>query len=255
MKGEVVMKKKLMFFAGLLFFVSVSHADWMADAKARAVNVAEQQLEPLAGDLGSCLGGGLYGPVKNGGLLGFDIGIRTSFAGISDETKTNINGLKDKSYIPAGWLYVSKGLPFIGIDVFARLASVKIGSSDESIDLFGVGIEYTIIADKLIKPVPGVSVLAAVNTLSVTGVSARTVSVAATVSKKLPFITPFATFAIDKTEMIINLDSLDSVKPKKTNNRILIGLELRLIPFTYINIAASKVGSETGFQLGLGIKY
>jgi len=249
------MKRKLMFFAGLLFFVSVSYADWVDEAKAKLATEAEQALEPLTGDLGSCLGGGLYGPVKNGGLTGFDVGLRTSFAGISGDTKKNITTLKDKSYIPAGWLYISKGLPFIGIDVFARVASIKIGSSDESIDLFGAGLEYTVIEDKLIKPVPGVSVLAAVNTLSVTGVAAKTVSVAATVSKKLPFITPFATFAVDKTEMDIDLDDLGNVKPEKTTNRILIGLELRLIPFTYINIAASKAGSETGFQLGLGIKH
>ncbi|MCD6311279.1 MAG: hypothetical protein J7M11_02355, partial [Elusimicrobia bacterium] len=222
----------------------VAKADWIGDAKGQA----KAALEPLAGDLGAALGGGMYEPVKNGGLLGFDVGIRTSFAGLSNETKTNITSLKDSSYIPAAWLYASKGLPF-GIDVFARYASLKIEDSDKSIDLTGVGVQYTLIKDRLIKPIPGVSLLAAVNKLDAPGLDAQTISAAATVSKKLPFITPFVTLAMDKTEMEVL-----TVKPEKTQNRILAGIELRLIPFTYFNIAASKSGSETGFQLGIGIK-
>ncbi|MBU4133956.1 hypothetical protein KKH42_01380, partial [bacterium] len=208
----------------------------------------EAQLVPLAGDLGAALGGGMYEPVKNGGLLGFDIGIRTSFAGISQETKTSITGLKDSSYIPAVWLYASKGLP-LGIDIFARYASLKMESSAETIDLLGVGVQYTVLKDSLINPIPGVSLLLAVNNLSAPGLDAQTISAAATVSKKLPIITPFATLAMDKTTMEVL-----TFKPEKTQVRILAGIELRLIPFTYFNIAASKSGSETGFQLGIGIK-
>ncbi|PKN00020.1 MAG: hypothetical protein CVU78_03320 [Elusimicrobia bacterium HGW-Elusimicrobia-2] len=238
------MKKILIVMTAMILMTGIAKADWIGDAKLKL----EAELKPLAGDLGAALGGGMYEPVKNGGLFGFDVGIRTSFAGISNKTKANITSLKDSDYIPAAWLYASKGLPF-GIDIFGRYASLKIESSAETIDLTGFGIQYTLISDKLIKPVPGVSLLAAVNKLDAQGLDAQTITAAATVSKKLPFITPFATLAMDKTEMEVL-----TVKPKKTQNRILVGIELRLIPFTYFNIAASKSGSETGFQLGIGIK-
>lgn len=238
------MKKILIVMTAMIVMTGIVKADWIGDAKLKL----EAELEPLAGDLGAALGGGMYEPVKNGGLFGFDVGIRTSFAGISNKTKTNITSLRDSDYIPAAWLYASKGLPF-GIDIFGRYASLKIESSAETIDLTGFGIQYTLISDKLIKPIPGVSLLAAVNNLSAPGLDAQTITAAATVSKKLPFITPFATLAMDKTEMEVL-----TVKPKKTQNRILVGIELRLIPFTYFNIAASKSGSDTGFQLGIGIK-
>ncbi|MBA3066333.1 hypothetical protein KJ633_02975 [bacterium] len=238
------MKKILVVLTVMVVMAGVARADWIGDAQGKP----EAQLVPLAGDLGAALGGGMYEPVKNGGLLGFDIGIRTSFAGISQETKTSITGLKDSSYIPAVWLYASKGLP-LGIDIFARYASLKMESSAETIDLLGVGVQYTVLKDSLINPIPGVSLLLAVNNLSAPGLDAQTISAAATVSKKLPIITPFATLAMDKTTMEVL-----TVKPEKTQARILAGIELRLIPFTYFNIAASKSGSETGFQLGIGIK-
>ena len=250
------MKKILVVMTAMMVMTGVAKADWIGQAKDRALAVAEAQLKPLAGDLGAALGGGMYEPVKNGGLLGFDVGIRTSFAGISNNTKTNIPALNDSSYIPAAWLYASKGLP-LGIDVFGRYASLKIESSAETIDLTGFGIQYTLISDKLIKPIPGLSLLAAVNKLDAPNLDAQTISVAATVSKKLPIITPFVTLAMDKTEMEVALTGLglgNTVKPEKTQSRILVGIELRLIPFTYFNIAASKSGSETGFQLGIGIK-
>ncbi len=246
------MKNFLAVLTVMIVMAGVARADWISDVKAKALTEPNTYLEPLAGDLGAALGGGMYEPVKNGGLFGFDVGIRTSFAGISDKTKTNITSLKDSSYIPAAWLYASKGLPF-GIDVFARYASLKIESSAESIDLLGVGVQYTLIKDKLIKPIPGVSLLAAVNKLSAPGLDAQTISLAATASKKLPFITPFVTLAMDKTAMEV-ATVLGTVNPEKTQSRILAGIELRLIPFTYFNIAASKSGSETGFQLGIGIK-
>jgi len=242
------MKKILIVMTAMMLMTGIAKADWISEAKTKT----EALLEPLAGDLGAALGGGMYEPVKNGGLFGFDVGIRTSFAGISNKTKANITQLNDSNYIPAAWLYASKGLP-LGIDVFARYASLKIESSAESIDLLGVGVQYTVISDKLIKPIPGVSLLAAVNNLSAPGLDAQTISAAATVSKKLPFITPFATLAMDKTTMEV-VTGLGTVKPEKTQNRILAGIELRLIPFTYFNIAASKSGSDTGFQLGIGIK-
>jgi len=242
------MKKILIVMTALFVTVGALRADWISEAKT----LATAQLEPLAGDLGGALGGGMYEPVKNGGLFGFDVGVRTSFAGISNETKTNIPAFKDSSYLAGVWLYASKGLP-LGIDIFARYASRKIESSNESIDLTGFGVQYTVISDKVIKPVPGVSLLAAVNNFSGPGLDAQTLSMAATVSKKLPIITPFATLAIDKTGMEV-ASSIGTLKPKKTQSRVLAGIELRLIPFTYFNMAVSKSGSETGFQLGLGIK-
>lgn len=242
------MKKILIVLMAMVVVTGVARADWISDAQGQA----KEALKPLAGDLGAALGGGMYEPVKNGGLFGFDVGIRTSFAGISNKTKTNIHSLNDSSYIPAAWLYVSKGLPF-GIDVFARYASLKIESSDKRIDLTGVGVQYTVIKDKLIKPIPGLSLLAAVNKLDAPNLDAQTISAAATVSKKLPLITPFVTLAMDKTEMEVSFLG-STVKPEKNQNRILAGIELRLIPFTYFNIAASRSGSETGFQLGIGIK-
>ena len=247
-------RKSFFVLLTFVFLAGFAKADWISDAKSQAQATAESQLKPLVGDVGAALGGGMYGPVKNGGLLGFDVGIRGSFAGISNGTKENIPSLKDESYIPAAWLYVSKGL-FFGIDVFGRYASVKMNSSDDSIDLVGAGLEYTVIEDGLLKPVPGVSVLAAANTLSAKGVSVRTISLAATVSKKLPFVTPFATLAMDTTEMDVDLEAGITAKPKASGSRISAGIELRLIPFTYFNIAASKTaGSEMGFQLGIGIK-
>jgi len=239
------MKKKLMVFAGMLFFVSVSYADWINDAK----NESEKLLEPLAGDIGAVLGGGIYGPTKSCGLLGFDLGVRVATTEISDDNPVMTSGDSMGTY----WIYASKGIPVLNVDVFARTMQIKMESSDDSIALLGFGVEYNLIKDKLISALPGVSLIAAINTLSVTSIDARTTTIGATVSKKLPFISPYVSVGRDTTEMSIDT-GIVTWKPEKSKTRLVAGIELRPLPFVYANLGVSKAGSETGVQLGVGIK-
>lgn len=242
------MKKKLMIFIGMLVFVSVSYADWIGDIK----NELTDDLKPLAGDVGAALSGGMAAPCKSGGLFGFNLGLQTSFAGLSQGTKDLKIFTSDTKYFPASWIYVSKGIPG-GVDIFARYMSVKANDSDDALTLLGYGLEYNILKDRMIVPIPGVSLILAVNTLSVTSLDVNTTTLGVKVSKKLPVVTPFISFTSNSTIMEIKT-VLGTIKPKKSASTIALGAEFRLIPFTYINIAGSKTGEETGIQIALGIK-
>jgi len=102
--------------------------------------------------------------------------------------------------------------------------------------------------------VPGLSVLIARNALDSSFLKVKTTTFAVKASKKLPFITPFIAIARDKTEMEVE-SLVGTLNPDSSYTRFVLGIEFRLIPFTYINLAFSNVNSNTGFQLGLGVKY
>jgi len=230
----------------VFIFAAFLRADWIDDAKTKA----ESELKPLAGDVGSVLGGGFWSPAKKGGLLGFDVGIQVSASGTSDD---NPVFTKNES-IGAAWIYISKGIPFTGIDVFLRAMQSEMENSDEKINFFGFGLEYNILKDRVISPVPGISAVLGINALSVTGLDATTTSIGLKASKKLPIITPFVAVASEKTKMEIDAATGGKWEPEETRTRILAGIEFRLIPFTYLDLAFSKTDEVTGFQISAGIK-
>jgi len=233
----------------VFLFSSFSYADWISEARKKS----EIELKPLVRDVGASLGGGMYGPVRGGGLFAFNVGIQSSFSKVSEETKALNIFSSDTEYISSPWLYLSKGIPG-GFNLFLRIMNLKIEDSDEKLSLFGVGVEYKIIKDAIISPVPGLSVLIARNALDSSFLKVKTTTFAVKASKKLPFITPFIAIARDKTEMEVE-SLVGTLNPDSSYTRFVLGIEFRLIPFTYINLAFSNVNSNTGFQLGLGVKY
>ncbi|MCD6422800.1 MAG: hypothetical protein J7L42_01600, partial [Elusimicrobia bacterium] len=241
--GEV---RKILFC--VFIFAAFLRADWIDNAKTKA----ESELKPLAGDVGSVLGGGFWSPTKKGGLLGFDVGIQVSASGISDDNPVFTEDEKEGN-LGAGWLYISKGIPFTRMDVFLRAMQSEMKNSDEKINFFGFGLEYNILKDRVISPIPGISAVLGVNTLSVTGLDATTTSIGLKASKKLPIITPFVVIASEKTKMEIDAVGV-KLEPEETRARILAGIEFRLIPFTYLDLAFSKTDEVTGFQISAGIK-
>jgi len=241
--------KVLKIFSLIILFTSISYADWIEEAREKT----ETELKVLAVDIGKVLGGGFYSPVRGGGLLSFKIGLQVSSTKISEETKNLKIFPEGKESIGLGWIYIGKGIPG-GFDIFLRFSKIDVENSSEKISLFGIGIEYKIVKDRLISLFPGLSILIAGNTFDSTYIDIKTKTIALKLSKKLPVITPFFAVARDKTEMEID-STIGKLKPEGSSTRFLLGIQIRAIPFTYIDLSLSKVKDETGIDLGFGVKF
>ena len=236
--------KKILVVIAALFVAALAWADWISDAKIKT----EEQLKPLAGDVGSVLGSGFWSPAKKGSLFGFDVGIQLAASGVSRDNPV----LSSDDKIGASWIYLSKGIPFVSVNVSLRGMQAKMENSEDKLNFFGLGLEYNLIKDRVISVLPGVSILFEANTLSAPGLNAATETFGAKASKKLPIITPFAALAVEKTGM--DIDSVfGNLKPKESRFRMVAGIEFRLIPFTYLNLALTKSGKVLGIQVATGI--
>ena len=238
--------KNFLMVVAVLFAAGLARADWISDAKSKT----EKELKPLVGDVGAVLGSGFWSPAKKGGLWGFDIALQVAASDVSDDNHV----LSSDDTIGASWIYVSKGIPFVSLDVSLRAMQAKMESSEDKINFFGLGLEYNLIKDRVVSPFPGISLLFAANALNASGLDATTATFGAKASKKLPFITPFAALAAEKTKMDVDSVVLGTLKPEESRFRLIAGMEFRLIPFTYLNVAVTKSGKVSGVQIAAGIK-
>ncbi|MCB4791111.1 MAG: hypothetical protein LHV68_04405 [Elusimicrobia bacterium] len=213
----------------------------------QATTIAQGMLDNFAKDLGALMGGGTYHQGKSLGLPGFDVGLRIPVVKVKDED-TIIKSSLDSVALPI--LQAEIGLP-ANLDLIARFTSY----SDSS--LAGVGLRYGIIK-KSIPGVPSLSAQAVYNTLNVNSglnkLKATTLSVSCIASIDLPIVVPYAGIGIDNTEVTPDATIID-LKGKASSMRVEAGVNLSLIPLTYIQLGGALVNGDINYTLGLGIKF
>ncbi|MBN2407205.1 MAG: hypothetical protein JXJ19_05865 [Elusimicrobia bacterium] len=223
------------------------HADWVSETENRL----EDELEPLAADIGAAISGGLYREAQSIGFPGIDAGIKLTTAKISDDNpvKDDISG----DYLAAPWLSIRAGLPK-NIAVFARGFNMALSDSDDAVQLMGLGAKYSLVEEKTMPFIPNVALLAAYNSLEVGIISVNTITAGCVISKKLPMVTPYAGIS---WEMIRGkFDTLlEEAEPSKDLMRIGAGLDITLFPAVYLNIEADSINSNVGVSIGLGLKF
>jgi opacity protein-like surface antigen len=250
---RIIMKKVLIYVMFIAVVTSpVYAADPFDNFKALVSgggSVAQKALDNLATDMGALLGGGSYHNGKSLGLPGFDIGIHVPSKKVSDDNA--IVKSADVSSILLPMAQVEIGLP-ANIDIIARYTSILDSS------LMGFGLRYGILKPS-IPGLPSVSVQAIMTNIDVAAkdnkFKASTTGVNAMISfNNLPVITPYAGVGFDSTS--VEPDStISTLKGTASGTRIEAGINLKLIPFTYIQLGAAMAGGSTDAVFGLGVQF
>ncbi len=210
---------------------------------------AQTALDSFAKDLGALLGGGTYNDGKSLGFPGFNIGIHVPTKQINnDDTIVKSAGI---SSVALPIVQVEIGLP-ANLDLIGRYTSYLNST------LTGYGLRYGIFKPS-IPGMPSVSVQAVMTDLNVAAnankFKASNSSVSATVSfNHLPIITPYAGVGYDSTN--VNPDATvisNGMTGSASGMRIEAGIDLTLIPFTYIQLGAAVAGGSTNATVGLGV--
>ena len=208
---------------------------------------AQTSLDNFAKDIGALLGGGTYNDGKSLGFPGFNIGVHVPTKQVSDDD--SIVKSANVSSIMLPMAQVEIGLP-ANIDLIARYSSVL------NATLTGYGLRYGIFKPS-IPGMPSVSVQAVMTNIDVAAnankFKASTTSVSATVAfNHLPVITPYAGVGYDSTN--VNPDStISGMSGSASGTRVEVGIDLTLIPFTYLQLGAQMAGGSTDATAGIGV--
>jgi len=211
-----------------------------------AANISQSNLDNLAKDLGSVLGGGSFRSGKNLGFPGFDISVRVPY--ITVNNNDYIVKSAGISNIPFPLLQVEIGLP-LGIDLIGR------GASYYSSNMTGFGLRYSVIKS-WIPGVPDVSVQSVYNMLSVSSgankLTANTLSTAAVASWKIVMIEPYVGVSYDSTNLTPD-SSISSLTSSVGTVRLDGGINWTVFPYTYIQLGVSSANSNLSYTAGLGV--
>ncbi len=236
-------KMVLLTFCILLATLSVPvHADWISDSK----NQIEEALEPLVGDIGAGISGGLFKNACSLKFPGVEIGINANGAIISDD-----NDLIDGNTLLVPVATARLGLP-MNMTLFARGMSYAIGDSDDSILIAGGGIKYDFIKEKTVPFTPSVSAIVAYNFLQVTDFNVNTISLGCVASKKFMIITPYMGISYNMTSSKIDTIT-GELNPSKNSFRIGAGADIKILPIMFISGSYTNLGWDVGIGIRLGL--
>ena len=216
--------------------------------------VAQKNLDNFAKDLGILLSGGAFHDGKTLGLPGFDIGVHAPVINVnSDNPIMKTSGL-DTVALPV--IQVEVGLP-AKIDLIGRFISYYDST------LVGAGVRYGIIKNS-VPGLPSISVQGVYNMLDVNSgqnkLKATTLSATAIASFGLPIVNPYVGVGMDSTSVepdstITALMPLSGMKGSASQVRIEGGINLSLIPFTYLQLGGTLVNGNLGYTAGLGLAF
>lgn len=202
-------------------------------------------------DFGGVLGANDFSSGRALGFPGFDIGFNLA---IQKEPSSNNRILKDadvKSFgIPI--IHASVGLPFTGLDVILR------GFSYSNLKIIGAGLRYNIFKSGMFtKFMPDLSSVVYYDKIDFNYFKGNHLSFNIVASWDIPVIKPFIGAGIDKTKLETkNLGfGLDGIDETSTKTRYTMGLRFCPLPLVYVYGAYSIIHSETGYNLGLGVRF
>jgi opacity protein-like surface antigen len=216
------------------------------------VAVAQKNLDNFTKDLGGLMGGAAFHQGKTCGIPGFDVSLRASSKKISDDDAIVKAAGVDNAILPL--LQAEIGLP-ANIDLIGRYSAY----ADST--LIGGGLRYGII-NNAFPGLPSLSVQALYHALNVAAgdnkLSATSYNIMAMASFNLPVVDPYVGIGMDSTTVEPNASiSLpkSGMKGNASTVRIEAGVNLGLLPFTYLQLGGTLIGSDIGYTAGLGVKF
>jgi len=207
-----------------------------------AANQNQTALDALAGDLGALVGGPSFHHGKALGFpLGIDVGIHAAFLHVDKEdTILRDNGSTAKS----GWVQAEYGLPG-RINLIGRVGRIY------DADAYGGGLRWGIFTS-IAPGVPSVSISGLYGKVKHDAFDAETYSGNLVASFDVPFIHPYAGVGYDSTEL--NPDGTP-LNGKQGALRLEVGVNLSIIPFTYLSIGGGVSDGRRIGHAGLGVRF
>ena len=248
MRDTVLKVMAVSFFASI---VTTVYADDLTNNFRTHLN--ERALDVLAKDLGAVMGGGSFHQGKALGFpLGFDLGVHVPVVKIQSDNDIIKD---DTSRIGVVWGQAEIGLP-ARINLIGRIGKVL------DADLVGGGLRLGLF-NSSVPGIPSFSVSGLYSELDHDFLQVKTVSANAVLSFDVPFIHPYVGAGYDHTtlepteEAFVGVPASISrdVKGEADGYRAEVGINLSIIPFTYLTIATGLANGESLYHAGAGIKF
>ncbi len=212
--------------------------------------VDQASLDAMTKDLGAAIAGGSFHTGKALGFpIGFDIGVHVPVVGVSDDDKI----LKDDDSTLIGqWAQAEIGLP-AKLNIFGRVGKIEYANA------YGGGLRWGVF-DSAVPGIPSVSISGMYNKATHDFFDAETISGNLVVSFEVPFIHPYIGGGFDHTKVdVADNASLPpgtgGLNSSQDGYRVEAGINLSLIPFTYITLGGGLANGEELYHAGLGAKF
>lgn len=250
--GKMNKKGLLAIISGCLLALGTTiRADEFTDNFRSHMN--DKALDALAQDLGAVMGGGSFHQGKALGFpIGFDVGVHVPVVGVQNDNKILDD---DGSTFAAVWGQAELGLPG-NINVIGRAGQLF------DADMIGGGLRYGLL-DPSLPGLPSLSVSALYGQMEHDFFDLETWSANAVLSVDFPFIHPYVGGGFDKTTLdptstaflTVPATVSRSLEGEATGYRVEAGINLSLIPFTYINAGVGLANGKRMIHGGAGIKF
>ncbi len=248
------MKKIFLICLGISLMTGTASADWMEDLKERALDEAEKELEPVVGDIGNVIGAD-------------NLSVGLGFPGAEAGIKVAVNKISDSELIDTGSDYLifpmakaGAGLP-AGISIHARGIGYELPETGHGFMMFGASVRSTVIKDRLVSPIPGLTGILSYNRFHVSDIiTVNNLSAGALAQKSLPFITPYAGLSYEMNKGVVQITPPgtsieEEVEPKNNFVRLMAGVSLKPIPLTYIDLGATLSDGNLNYTAGAGLRF
>lgn len=235
----------------LLSFLPLAHADEFSNNFQSHLNVAA--LDALAKDLGTLVGGGSF---HTGDTLNFPVGFDVGFHLAGAELDSSNPILRDDdSYASIGWAQAEVGLPF-DLGVMARAGKLH------GADVIGGGLRWGV-WDSSLPAMPSIAVSALYHALDHDFVEAETFSGNVVLSFDVPIIHPYVGAGYDRTTADPTSRAFSAAAPGTDTSiegdasgyRVEAGINLSIIPFTYITLGGGLANGGAIGHVGAGIRF
>lgn len=223
-----------------IFLPFAARADVFSDNFA--ANLNQKTLDALAGDIGALVGGPSFHHGKALGFpIGIDVGVHAAFAGVDKEDKI----LRDNGATAhSGFVQAEYGLPG-RINVLGRIGKLY------DADVYGGGLRWGVFTSD-VPGLPSVSLSALYDQVKRGLFDAETYSGNLVASFDIPFIHPYIGVGYDATK--VNPDG-SALNGKSAGTRLEAGVNLSIIPFTYLSIGGGLANNRRLGHAGLGVRF
>ena len=214
-------------------------------------NIRSDLLKPFALDFGGLMGAQDFHSARTLAFPGFDVGVSGAIQTRPghDDAVLNLAGVKAFG-LPL--VSVSAGLPMIPLNVSVRGLSVG-GAS-----IVGAGLKYGVYKSGLLIFVPDVSVNVNYDVLSHDDFKMNHWSGGVQADFNVPIVKPFVGVGFDSTKIEVKnaaVAGLVGATDTASAMRYQIGVSISPLPLTYIYGAYNILHGETGYTVGLGIRF
>lgn len=216
-------------------------------------NLNQTAIDALAKDMGAIVGAGSFHEAKALGFpLGFDVGVHVPVVGVKNENKILRD---DGSSAHAVWGQAEVGLPG-KLNVIGRYGKM------EDAKMIGGGLRLGII-NPIGPGMPALSLTGLYSAVDHDYFEAQVLSANLVFSMDLPIIHPYIGAGYDHT----TLDPTDlafvgapagtstSLDGSANGYRVEAGVNLTIIPFTYLTLGGGITNGEKLYHAGAGVRF